>query len=59
MAEGKGPGKKSATDSFGEMFKAFGDAVAEIFRDPELKEKAREFGRSATDSAKPLGAGQS
>lgn len=47
--------KKSAAGNFGDMFKAFGDAISEIFRDPDLKEKARDFGRSAAESAKVLG----
>ena len=34
------------------MFKAFGQAVSEIFNDPGLKEKAKEFTESAPDSAK-------
>ena len=36
------------------MFKAYGNAVSEIFRDPELKEKTREFSRSASESVKTL-----
>jgi ribosomal-protein-alanine N-acetyltransferase len=43
--------KKSAAESFGEMIKSFGEAISEIFSDPELKEKAREFGMSAAKSA--------
>jgi hypothetical protein len=34
------------------MIKEFGDAVAEIFNDPKLKEKAKDFGDSATASAR-------
>ena len=37
------------------MFKAFGQAVSEIFDDPELREKAKEFTESATKSAKTFG----
>ena len=29
------------------MLEAFGIAVSEIFNDPKLKEKAREFGKAA------------
>ncbi len=36
------------------MFKAFGEAISEIFNDPELKEKAKEFTESASSSAKTL-----
>jgi len=46
---------KSATESFGEIFKTFGDAISEIFNDPELKKKAREFTDSAAESAKTFG----
>jgi len=42
-------------ENFGEMFKAFGDAISEIFDDPKLKEKAKEFAESATESAKIFG----
>lgn len=39
-------------DSFADMVEAFGSAVAQIFKDPALKDKAKEFGKSASDSAK-------
>ena len=55
MSEKKVSDKKNVAESFGEMIKAFGDAVSEIFKDPELKEKARDFGRSATESAQAFG----
>ncbi len=42
----KSPGK-----SFVDIFDKFGDALSEIFNDPELKNRAREFGRSAGRSA--------
>lgn len=44
--------KKSPGESFADMFKEFGSAMSEIFNDPKLKEKAREFGESASASAK-------
>ncbi len=44
--------QNSPSDSFAEMIKDFGNAVAEIFNDPSLKEKAKEFGQSAAESAK-------
>ena len=47
--------KKKTAENFGEIFKAFGDAVSEIFDDPKLKENAREFAESATESAKIFG----
>jgi ribosomal-protein-alanine N-acetyltransferase len=48
MAEkpGKSPGK-----SFIDIFDKFGSALSEIFDDPELKEQARMFGKSAARSA--------
>ncbi|MBU4293597.1 MAG: hypothetical protein KJ770_06060 [Actinobacteria bacterium] len=45
-------GKKSPGGSFADMFKEFGSAMSEIFNDPKLKEKAKEFGESASASAK-------
>ena len=40
--EDKSQGKATA-ERFGEMVKAFGNAISEIFDDPILKEKAKEF----------------
>jgi len=48
----KEEGKKSPGESFADMFKEFGSAMSEIFNDPKLKEKAKEFGESASASAK-------
>ncbi len=47
--------KKTTAESFGEIFKVFGDAISEIFDDPKLKEKAKEFADSAAESAKIFG----
>jgi hypothetical protein len=47
--------KKMTVENFCEMFKAFGNAISEIFDDPKLKEKAKEFAESATESAKIFG----
>ena len=46
--------KKQAADNFAEIFRAFGQAISEIFNDPKLKERAKEFTESASDSAKTL-----
>ena len=46
---------KNVADNFGDLIKAFGNAVSEIFDDPKLKEKAKEFADSATESAKVFG----
>ena len=48
-------GKKTTTESFAEMFNAFGQAISEVFNDPALKEKAKEFAETAAESAKTLG----
>lgn len=55
MAEDKSQ-KKNPGESFAEMFKEFGAAMGEIFNDPKLKEKAKEFGESASASAKTFAA---
>jgi [ribosomal protein S5]-alanine N-acetyltransferase len=47
--------KKNAGESFGEMIKSFGEAMSEIFNDPELKEKAKEFGKTSARSAETFG----
>ena len=47
--------KKTTAENFSEMFKTFGDAVSEIFDDPKLKEKAKEFADSAAESANIFG----
>ena len=44
-----------AGESLGQMLAAFGQAISEIFNDPELKAKAKEFGDAATESAATLG----
>ena len=44
--------EKTSAENFGELIKAFGNAVGEIFDDPKLKEKAKEFADSATESVK-------
>ncbi|MDD1750958.1 MAG: hypothetical protein LUO89_13915 [Methanothrix sp.] len=54
MPEDKTSGQKAA-DNFSAMFQKFGEAMSEIFNDPELKQKAKELGDSAAASAKTLG----
>ncbi len=46
---------KDTSDKFAHIFEEFGNAVAEIFNDPKLKEKAKEFGEISADSTKALG----
>lgn len=55
MSQERDSTKKSAAESFGDMLTAFGQAISEIFNDPELKEKAKDFGNAAAESAKALG----
>ena len=52
MSQEQKSDNKQAADNFAEMFRAFGQAISEIFNDPELKEKAKEFTESASGSAK-------
>ena len=47
--------ERGAGESLGQMLTAFGQAISEIFNDPELKAKAKEFGDAATESAATLG----
>lgn len=47
--------QKSGLEHFNEMVRAFGDALSEIFNDPRLKDKARELGDTAVESAKTFG----
>ena len=35
--------KRKPAEAFAEMFRTFGEAISEIFNDPRLKDKAREF----------------
>jgi len=53
VAENKG--NRSPVESFGDMIKEFGESISKIFSDPELKKKAKEFAKSAEDSAKAFG----
>ena len=54
MSEEEKTQKKGAVDSFAEIFRAFGQAVGEVFEDPEIKRNAKQFADSATESAKTL-----
>ncbi len=46
---------RSPVESFGDMVKEFGEVISKIFNDPALKNKAKEFAKSAEDSAKEFG----
>jgi [ribosomal protein S5]-alanine N-acetyltransferase len=39
-------------ENLGKMFESFGAALSKIFDDPDLKDKAKDFGQSAAASAK-------
>ncbi len=43
--------REEAAEKFGQVVKSFGDAVAEIFNDPELRKKAKEFSQSVVEAA--------
>lgn len=55
MAEQEKQEDKKLVESFTEMFESFGAAMGKVFDDPALKEKAKEFGKAAADSANTLG----
>jgi [ribosomal protein S5]-alanine N-acetyltransferase len=56
MEEQKGqPEEPKPGESLRQMFVALGDAFGEVFNDPELKAKAKEFGEAASVSATQLG----
>ena len=42
---------KKDAESLGKMVKSFGEAISEIFEDPELRKKAKDFSQSIIDSA--------
>jgi len=52
MVEDRSRDKKDTVDSFSDMFSAFGEAMSELFDDPELKRNARQFADGAISSAK-------
>ncbi len=43
--------KRQIKDDFERIFTSFGQALSEIFNDPQLKDRARQFGSSAAESA--------
>ena len=55
MGESQNEPKKTAAGNLGDMFNALGDAMGQIFNDPNLREKARELGKAAKESAETLG----
>ena len=42
---------KKDAETLGKMIRSFGNTIAEIFEDPEIREKAKEFSQSVMDSA--------
>jgi hypothetical protein len=54
MTEENQEHKTETIESFADLFKTFGQAVGDIFNDPELKKKAKEFADSASASADTL-----
>ncbi|OGO31857.1 MAG: hypothetical protein A2Z29_04515 [Chloroflexi bacterium RBG_16_56_11] len=51
MAEKGKYNRKKAADDLGKVMKTFGETVGQIFNDPELREKAKEFSQSIVNSA--------
>ena len=41
MSQEDNADKKTSTENFADIFRTFGQAISEIFNDPELKEKAK------------------
>ena len=54
MSETDKQHKNTPVDKFGDILESFGSALSGIFDDPELKAKAKDFSKSAADSAKTL-----
>ncbi len=52
MSDADKKGKNTPAENFGDMFESFSAALGQIFNDPELKAKAKDFGHSAAESAK-------
>jgi [ribosomal protein S5]-alanine N-acetyltransferase len=44
-------GREEEVTTFSRLLKSFGESVAEIWDDPEVRRKAREFSESLVDSA--------
>ncbi len=51
MLRRKKDDKQVAAERFGKLIKTFGETVGEVFDDPELREKAKEFAKTAVDAA--------
>jgi ribosomal-protein-alanine N-acetyltransferase len=55
VEQGKKTGNKTTAQSFGELLETFGNAIGQIFDDPELKQKGKEFGQSTMRAAEAFG----
>jgi hypothetical protein len=51
MTTGNTSDRNGVAKNFGDMVKAFGEAIGQIFNDPSLKDKAKDFGQSAQQAA--------
>ena len=51
MAQKEKYDRKKAAENLGKVMKTFGETMSEIFNDPELRKKAKEFSQSIVDSA--------
>ena len=43
--------RKKDAENLSKMIRSFGETISEIFEDPELRKKAKEFSQSVMDSA--------
>jgi ribosomal-protein-alanine N-acetyltransferase len=44
-------GANKEAESLGKIIRSFGEAISEIFEDPEVRQKAKAFSQSVIDSA--------
>jgi ribosomal-protein-alanine N-acetyltransferase len=44
-------GASKEAESLGKIIRSFGEAISEIFEDPEVRQKAKAFSQSVIDSA--------
>jgi ribosomal-protein-alanine N-acetyltransferase len=51
MDENENSNRSGIAQNFGDMVKAFTEAISQIFNDPSLKEKGKDFGQAAQKSA--------
>ena len=55
MSQEDNADKKPSTENFVDIFRTFGQAIRGMFKDPELKENAKELTDAAAESVKTFG----